>query len=180
MLQLVCHTKTPARTVKSIGVATEYTGNGKLWVRYCADCDLDNLETGTPKLPARAENLWQTTCFEAFVRKGTGTQYIEFNFAPSGEWAAYRFDDYREGMTELALETPPEIRLDASQTHFALEATLILPDDWQMDTLQMALSAVMQETGGTKSFWALVHSPGKPDFHKSDCFTHRLSAARRP
>ena len=52
--------------------------------------------------PARADELWQHTCFEAFVRAASGPSYYEFNFAPSTEWAAYRFDSYRSGMRVTA------------------------------------------------------------------------------
>jgi len=39
-----------------------------------------------PTVPAaRADGLWQHTCFEAFVRAASGPSYYEFNFAPSTE-----------------------------------------------------------------------------------------------
>jgi hypothetical protein len=41
--------------------------------------------------PRRAEELWQTTCFEAFMRVHGAEAYREWNFAPSGVWAAYAF-----------------------------------------------------------------------------------------
>jgi hypothetical protein len=36
---------------------------------------------------------------------------------------------------------------------------------------------VIEETNGRKSYWALAHPPGKPDFHHSDCFALGLPAA---
>src|SRR6266851_4852662 len=56
--------------------------------------------------PARADDLWQHTCFEAFVRASSGPAYYEFNFAPSTEWAAYRFDGYRSGMRAAEIGAP--------------------------------------------------------------------------
>ncbi len=41
--------------------------------------------------PSRADELWQTTCFEAFLREAGADAYREWNFAPSGHWAAYDF-----------------------------------------------------------------------------------------
>jgi len=41
---------------------------------------------------------------------------------------------------------------------------------------KLALSAVIEEIDGTKSYWALAHPPGKPDFHHPDCFTLTLGA----
>jgi hypothetical protein len=36
---------------------------------------------------------------------------------------------------------------------------------------RFGLAAVIEETSGRRSFWALAHPPGKPDFHHADCFT---------
>src|SRR5207342_1224384 len=56
-----------------------------------------------PVVPsARADELWRHTCFEAFVRAASGPAYYEFNFAPSRQWATYRFDGYRSGMRAAA------------------------------------------------------------------------------
>jgi hypothetical protein len=41
---------------------------------------------------------------------------------------------------------------------------------------QIGASAVIEETNGTKSYWALAHPPGKADFHHSDCFAAVLGA----
>src|SRR3546814_9971873 len=45
--------------------------------------------------------------------------------------------------------------------------------------VRVALSAVIEETDGTKSYWALRHPPGKPDFHHPDCFALALGAPDR-
>jgi hypothetical protein len=39
----------------------------------------------------------------------------------------------------------------------------------------LGLSAILEEKGGTKSYWALAHPSGdKPDFHAPDCFAASL------
>jgi hypothetical protein len=40
----------------------------------------------------------------------------------------------------------------------------------------VGLSAVIEEVDGSKSYWALRHPPGQPDFHHRDCFALRLEA----
>jgi hypothetical protein len=45
---------------------------------------------------------------------------------------------------------------------------------------RLGLSAVIEETSGRKSYWALAHPKGKPDFHHADCFTLELAAPSRP
>jgi len=42
---------------------------------------------------------------------------------------------------------------------------------------RVGLSAVIEETSGNKSFWALTHPSGKADFHHPDCFAYELPAA---
>ena len=121
--------------------------------------------------PARAEDLWQTTCFEAFLRIPGATAYREWNFAPSGEWAAYDFTSHREGRSDADV-APPYIRVEDNLTWWGLGATIAVDADavWAL-----GLSAILEETDGTKSYWALAHPPGdKPDFHAADCFAASL------
>jgi hypothetical protein len=125
-----------------------------------------------PAIPERTEGLWNATCFEAFLASSDGT-YVEFNFAPTGAWASYRFADYRNGMVP-ALDVPtPRIYFDSSVQRLALTAIIELPRDMAA-AKKLALSAVIEETDGTKSYWALAHPPGKPDFHHPTCFAATL------
>lgn len=147
-----------------------------MWIRYHLEGVIDNLAAPLPQEPARADRLWQTTCFEVFLRKSGQSSYAEFNFSPSSRWAAYKFADYRSGMANLELSAAPEIGLDASDSHFALEVELQLPAPWGGLPLVVGFSAVIEEADGTKSYWALAHPPGKPDFHHRDCFALTLPA----
>lgn len=123
----------------------------------------------------RADELWRHTCFEVFVvARGSG-EYREFNFSPSGEWAAYAFTAYRAGMTVLALPRGPERRWQCAADRLELTATLpaeALPAD--EGGLRLALSAVIEEQSGTISYWALKHAArhpaGQPDFHHPESF----------
>src|SRR5206468_9890637 len=120
----------------------------------------------------RADELWRTTCFEAFVAAPDAT-YREWNFAPSGQWAAYDFADYREGMRNAEVPHPPYIRMEDNLTWWAVGATIAVGAgaEWRL-----GLSAVLEEKDGTKSYWALAHPTGdKPDFHDPACFAARLA-----
>ena len=122
----------------------------------------------------RTDNLWQHSCFEAFIGSTTSPAYAEFNLAPSGAWAAYAFDDYRAGMRDLELATPPQVTNLAPgiwRAKLALEGleALIGPPPWRL-----AITAVIEAHDGSKSYWSLAHPPGKPDFHHADCFAARL------
>lgn len=123
--------------------------------------------------PWRADGLWQTTCFEAFVGVEGEEGYREWNFAPTGNWAAYDFSGYREGGDRADVGRPPYIRMEDNFTWWTVGAT-IATDATRM--LRLGLSAVLEERNGTKSYWALKHpNPEKPDFHTGDCFTAKLA-----
>jgi hypothetical protein len=174
-IALRCHPATPPFMADNIQVAMTRQGSGALWLRYHIDCDLNSLEIPDTLAPMRTDELWKTTCCELFVRRETGDAYLEYNFSPSSQWAAYHFGGYRSGMTEL-MTYRPQIYGDASETHFALEAELQLPDEWREGPLWIGLTAVIAETGDTTSYWALTHPDGKPDFHHRDCFALYLEA----
>src|SRR5687767_1847903 len=70
-----------------------------LLLRYFVTGKMSDLRLPPVTAPARADELWQHTCFEAFVCALPGAAYYEFNFAPSTQWAAYRFSGYRSGMS---------------------------------------------------------------------------------
>ena len=121
--------------------------------------------------PARKDELWRTTCFEAFLR-ADGDAYREWNFAPSGDWAAYDFASYRDtaGEPEVAA---PYVRMEDNMTWWTLGATIATDAE---QAWHLGLSAVLEEKDGTKSYWALTHAnPEKPDFHLADCFTAKLA-----
>jgi hypothetical protein len=139
---------------------------------YHLACESVGLRVPPVAKSRRRDELWKHTCFEFFLRVGEG--YYEFNFAPSSEWAAYRFSGYRAGMAPLAV-APPQIEVQTSAKSFALSATVDLGALAPERPWRMGLSAVVEETNGNKSYWALRHPPGSPDFHHRDCFTGELA-----
>ncbi len=126
-----------------------------------------------PEAPnaTRRDELWRTTCFEAFLRPAGEPVYHEWNFAPSGDWAAYDFAGYREGMSAAEVRSEPYIRMEDNFTWWAVGATIAIEAAQQW---QLGLSAVLEEEDGTKSYWALAHPADKPDFHHPDCFVAKL------
>jgi hypothetical protein len=149
-----------------------------LALRYSVIGAIGALHLPPPAAPVRADELWKHTCFEAFVGVPQEEAYYEFNLSPSTRWAAYRFSAYRQGMAVAAEAGEPRIETHASSDVYTLSASLdlaglVLPKGaWPL-----ALSAVIEEQNGRKSYWALAHPPGKPDFHHRDGFTVSLSVA---
>src|SRR5580698_5574774 len=122
---------------------------------------------------ARADALWRHTCFEAFVRSSADPGYYEFNFSPSTQWAAYRFDSYRSGMRIATEIGAPRIEVKSSAETYILQAALEL--DGLSSPLHLVVAAVVEGSNVRKSYWALAHPPGNTDFHHGDCFALELS-----
>ncbi|GMN01503.1 DOMON-like domain-containing protein [Erythrobacter sp. MTPC3] len=118
-----------------------------------------------PASPERTDNLWKTTCFEIFWQPIGGTAYREFNLSPSGRWAAYDFDSFREGMRDAPVSAV-SISTARDRSGLTLNASIAaeLPDP-----AQVALNAIVEHEGGSLQFWALAFGPGKPEFHSEAC-----------
>jgi hypothetical protein len=124
-------------------------------------------------VPARTDALWRTTCLELFVG-GEGDAYREFNFSPSGQWAAYAFGARRTEMTEFPMDIPPGIGVREEED--ASFVSVQLPGVGAA-ALRLGITAVIEEKDGTKSYWALRHGGNAPDFHDPDCFVAQLPPA---
>jgi hypothetical protein len=169
--QLQPHPDAPPARVKSVQAAVVRLAPDQLHLRYMVWAPLDDLALPDPAEPERADGLWQTTCFELFIR-GENTSYNEYNFAPSSRWAAYRFPSYRQDASPLLLPVPPQIDLSAAADLFDMEVVLASTPE---TAGPVSLTAVIEEADGTKSYWALAHPPeGPPDFHHPACFVLEL------
>jgi len=114
-----------------------------------------------PAAPERADNLWQTTCFEIFWQPLGGTYYRELNLSPSGRWAAYDFDSFREGMRDAPVDA---MALACSHDDKGLVLRAQIAADLPIPS-QVALNAVVEHADGGKQYWALAFPPGPPEFH---------------
>jgi hypothetical protein len=170
---LICHPDTPATAVSAIEVHVARAAPGNLLLHYFITGRAGLLVPGYPS-PAtrrRADDLWQHTCFEAFVKPQGGEAYWEFNLAPTWDWQVYALTGYRTGRHPAADIAVPTVDARYARDSWDLrvhwELAAAIPNDrpWQI-----GVSAVIQDTNGVLSYWALKHAPGKPDFHHPDAF----------
>ena len=168
---------------------------GILAVSYFIEGDMDRLHVPAPlgrgrsgressgAPPRMTDRLWEHTCCEIFIARKGLPAYHEFNFSPSGEWAAYAFERYREGVPlagEQLEDLDPRVtaRCTAGQLELAVLIRLDRLSPAHLDaTLSLALSAVVEERDGALSYWALKHPPGRPDFHHVDAYALDLAEA---
>ena len=166
---LECHPAAPCAPLRGIQVFLDRRAGGPLEVRYLLEGDIARL-----RIPPRsARPLWQHTCCEIFVaREGQGG-YDEYNFSPSGEWAAFAFARYREGRARAIPD--PGIVVTREAGRLQLEARVV---PGHPEKLRIGLSVVVEEMDGKLSYWALRHPPGKPDFHHPSAFALELDEVR--
>lgn len=170
-----------SRCAAGAGIAVEVarSRSGNLTLQYVLTGRMSELSIPPLAAPRRADELWRHTCFEAFLRAPSEQAYYEFNFAPSGQWAAYRFTGYRTGMSVAHECAAPQIEVHADPSYCEVRVLLDLD---RLSGLprhapwRLALAAVIEDSRGGRSYWALAHPPGKPDFHHPDCFVHELPA----
>ena len=149
-----------------------------LTFQYVLRTSLSHIRLPPSQPPGRTDELWKHTCFEAFIADKATGGYYELNFSPSRQWALYRFEAYRLGMTSPHVVTPPAVEVRCLDDRLELDATVQLSDLGALrgaGTLKLALTAVLEDDSGTLSYWALKHAPGKPDFHHDEGFVLEMS-----
>ena len=174
---LSAHPTTQCDSAQRLDVRLYLRSPGLLTLSYTLRADMSHIRVGTEAVPGPADDLWRHTCFEAFLQPGASSGYYEFNFSPTRQWAVYRFDAYRAGMTPMSSATPPDISTRKASDYLELQATIRLPfsaDAGAARRTRLAVAAVVEEDNGRLCYWAGRHPPGKPDFHHSDGFAFEL------
>jgi len=177
---LTGHPDNPPGLSPRVGVTLLAKPDGSLKLAYSINGPVSFLRIPSETAPAPPDALWQTTCCELFMRRGTGDAYREFNFSPSGQWAVYDFDAYRKPV-EIPLPCPaPRLRAWHAATRLHVDVTLpaaALPaESW----LTCALAVVIEAHDGRLGYWALGHPSGPPDFHHRDGFSLVLDRPGTP
>jgi hypothetical protein len=175
MPELTYHPAHPPSLVRSI--EARFIGFDHSWLRVrWKVLGAANLVVPAFSGKGRADNIWQTTCFELFLQPPGEAGYVEINLSPSERWNVYDFADRREGMSERTMPREPDCTMrkgsDTAIFDAAIPAAGLPPLPWRC-----GLSAVIEEEGGATSFWALAHGDAAaPDFHDPTCFTHEVAA----
>lgn len=149
----------------------------KLVYRWC-DWAVAPIVRGRVENPQRRDELWRTTCAEIFIALDDepymGGPYLEFNFSPTGDWAAYRFDATRSGMHPHVWQGDevPRVSLTDSSEGFAMAVLLPLAA-LRAGSHPVAYASVIETSEGL-SYWALKHPTDRPDFHHPQSFAALL------
>jgi len=181
MPELLCHPHSPSRVARAVGAQATRTPDGKLSLHYALHGEVARMNIAPPAAPRIGWKLWRRTCCEVFVRADGEGGYHEFNFSPSGEWAAYAFTGYREGTSLLDETLNPQVAVESRDERldlYALVDLARLSPPYARGRLRLGLAVIIEEHNGGMSYWALKHAQGKPDFHHGDAFALELDEVR--
>jgi hypothetical protein len=182
LVALTCNAAVRSQAIHGVETVISLSAASSLAVSYLLFADIHRLRMPLAAVPRRVEGLWQHTCFEAFIKEGTSAEYYEFNFSPSGEWAAYSFHNYRDGAPLDDDKLDPAISVKSEGDCLELIGIIRLdrlPALRPGSLLRIGLSAVIESSDGTHSYWALKHPADKPDFHHPDSFALELALPER-
>jgi hypothetical protein len=172
------HPDSSCQAICRFGVEVDATSSSRmLRFRFRIEGEIARLRLPLPDIARRRDGLWQHSCFEAFLRADASDSYHEFNFAPSGDWAAYRFGQRRSDRS-LPDVPAPRIAFALHPEHCVLTADVALsalPELSGPAVVHAGLAAVVETEDESLSYWALAHGGGKPDFHDPATFTLRLT-----
>lgn len=176
-LELMCHPESRNAAMRGIAVAVRRASGDELAIDYTIEGDFERLLMPPTYAARTAHELWKHTCCECFIARKGHPEYYEFNFSPSGEWAAYAFSNYREGVALMDEALDPRITVRRFADRLELDASIAwerLPPRYRGGVLVLGLSAVIEDVDGGLSYWALKHPSAKPDFHHRDSFVLEL------
>ena len=176
--ELVCSSACTRQDVRGLEARVDLQKGPMLAVMFTLRADIDRLRIPFAVPPRRTDGLWRHTCFEAFLGVRGSPTYHEFNFSPSGEWAAYAFRAYRDGGPVADDKFAPSIFTQQAADQLTVQTTIplaCLQGIQRGDIMRIGLAAVIEAADGTLSYWAVTHPSEKPDFHHADSFALELA-----
>lgn len=113
----------------------------------------------------RQDRLWESTCFELFLKDAVGPGYLEINLSPSGGWNVYAFTGYRQDM-----QVSNRLVVDSIMQETGRRLTALL--SWQgtpMTRVQLNAACILEASTGQPAFFSIEHGT-RPDFHDATCY----------
>lgn len=178
VVALTCNSDVRSQAIYRVEASISLGAASTLAISYRLIADTNRLSIPLAAVTRRTDGLWQHTCFEAFIKASASRDYYEFNFSPSGEWAVFAFRGYRDGGPLDDDRLDPAISVKCENDCVELIAAVrldCLPAIEPGSILRLGLSAVIEATDGSLSYWALKHPSDKPDFHQPDSFALELA-----
>lgn len=122
----------------------------------------------------RVIGLWESTCFEFFIKHKDREDYLEFNLSSDHHWNAFYFKYIRDQVKEF--EPIDTIHVHSKREKWGLEITCKVdltkfPDHfWESGNMRMGITAITEDKLQKKEYWALNHLDENPYFHNPHTF----------
>jgi len=121
--------------------------------------------------PRRVIGLWESTCFEFFIKHPNGEDYVEFNFSPEGFWNCFYFPHKKAPLKAFEAYSTPDMKLINRNDGLSFYVTLTLeqlPIHLEQ-TAQISTPCVL-DNRGKLSYWAFSHLDPFANFHNFESF----------
>ena len=120
----------------------------------------------------RADELWKTTCFEAFWALPGQNSYWELNLSTSGQWNLYYFESYRKPDPPIWSHDFLLMKVETEKNNL----TCTLQSKVPIEKLEISLCTILRLTDKT-CYFSTAHKREKPDFHARESFILQRSSS---
>jgi hypothetical protein len=167
----------PAENSPDIQIVGEVNrAENGLSIHFAVSGDINNIVLPEPSAAARKHDLWKATCFEFFLAVKDRPEYWEFNLSPSGNWNVYAMDAYRQiNMREESAYAQFPFEFTQTNNELSLDVAVNLSRLFRRQSvLLIGITAIIQATDGSETYWALTHPGPRADFHLRESFVIEL------
>jgi len=124
--------------------------------------------------PKRVIGLWESTCFECFIKNPNSDSYYEFNFSPDGHWNCFFFETPGKELKECNNIAFPTTISKHNDDHFSFSVEIntesMKEGFWSSKEMEFGLTTVIEDEKNNLSFWAIEHHDERPNFHNFSSF----------
>jgi hypothetical protein len=124
--------------------------------------------------PKRVIGLWESTCFEIFIKNPLSDSYYEFNFSPEGHWNCFYFNNPKEKLKECTNVAFPVSAVTIAPEHYRFSIEIntesLKEGFWSSKEMEFGLTTIIEDEKNNLSFWAIEHHDEAPNFHNFSSF----------
>lgn len=175
--RLAAHPANPPPIDQRIDATLARRADGGLAITYAVHGLNVDLRIPTAQAPPPSDALWRSSCCELFIAADDRAAYREFNFSPTGQWAAHDFSDYRQRLPGTPDCPAPVLTFKRNELMLRLDVEIAPAALPAGGTLRLAVTAVLEARDGRCGYYAFAHPAGKPDFHHRAGFGLTLDAS---
>lgn len=162
----------------SVEVELNISEDNIMNIRYSILGDMSLIELpDLEKEKKRVIGLWESTCFEMFLKEPNTTNYFELNFSPEGHWNCFYFDKPGDFIKPYPLKEHPITTVEVDlkmQGYYKINVQFnlksILKNFKNKSQVDIGLTSIVLYNNLT-TYWAQEHYGETPNFHDFKTFS---------